>query len=291
MAAAFCKLGDLHWRVDPNLVSWTYNLDTTTINTLGGQVIQVLGSSLSDMTIVGDFGQPMHKYDPANQHPEPMSWQLATRFHHKIKTMMDQQMQLAYQKKGGKARNWVPVGAESTWVKSGWRLTYMDGVHNWDFTVMIKALVDGDGSGTSITYSNGKFNHGYALTLFILQAGSDVTHTITSDAFITRIAKGVGWTKKDGFHGPYDNAGVEEFIQQSGNGIYGYLSTVLTGQNLNQEPGTTPSGAPVDPSKSKNKTDKTDQSPQGKQKQPSQPPKPPPTVLLPGGVITPGSNP
>jgi hypothetical protein len=173
-----------------------------------------------------------------------MSWQLATDFHQKIKTMMDEQMSVAYQHRGRSGPNWVPVPAENTSVlKHGHKLTYNDGVHNWSFQVLIKSLQDGDGSGQAIVYSNGKFNHGYQLTLFILQIGSDLTHQITSDAFIARIAKGVGWRKQDGYHGPYNNAGLEAYIHDNGgDGIYGYLAKMLSGQDLGQLTDATPSG-------------------------------------------------
>jgi hypothetical protein len=76
---AVMQLGDLRWRVDPTSVDWSFQLDTAVINTLGGQVIQLLGATLSDLTVSGDFGElrgPNHQ----------ASWQLAAAFHPSVRS-------------------------------------------------------------------------------------------------------------------------------------------------------------------------------------------------------------
>lgn len=219
---AFCQLGDLRWRVDPVNVNWSYQIDTARIETLGGQVVQILGATLSDMTISGDLGM--------DHYGRKESWQLANAFHRKIQAMMDAQVSLPFTKGPG---TWV--NAEQTYVHQPYQLTYHDGVHDWSFKVMIKGIEDGDGSGTSITYTNGKFNHRYNLTLFIVQAESDIVKTIASDAFISRIAKGVGWSKSN-FHGSISAEAAAGFISNNGGSVTGFLAKVIGGEPL-QVPG------------------------------------------------------
>lgn len=214
---AFCQLGDLRWRVDPTTVSWNYQVDTARIETLGGQVVQILGSTLSDMTISGDFGQ---------DHPnKQLSWQMALAFNRKIQSMMDAQI----------ASPFVP-GSTTTTASNAvvpthkpYQLTYNDGIHNWSFQVLIKAITDP--SGGSLTHTVSRPNYQYTLTLFIVQADADLVKTIASDAFISRIAQGVGWDKSS-FHGPLSAADAQAFIVANGGSVTGFLATILGGQPL-----------------------------------------------------------
>lgn len=47
----------LHVRLDPNEVSWTYNMNTNIVDTVGGQVIQILSVNIDSLTIAGQFGR------------------------------------------------------------------------------------------------------------------------------------------------------------------------------------------------------------------------------------------
>jgi hypothetical protein len=217
---AYCQMGDLRWRVDPTKVSWNYQIDTSVIETLGGQVVQVLGATLSDLTISGDLGQDHGRSQE--------SWQLANAFHTKIKSMMDAQVSTPFAQSSGATRS---IGAEATFVHNPYPFSYSDGVHNWSFQVLVKGIADGDGSGASITYTNGKFNHKYQLTLFILQADSELVQTIASDPFISRIAQGIGWNKSS-FHGAVTAQDAQNFIVSNGSNITGFLANMLGGQPL-----------------------------------------------------------
>lgn len=222
---AVAQLGSLKWRVDPSNVSWNYQIDANRIETLGGQVVQILGSTLSDLTVSGDLGQDHGRAQE--------SWQLANAFHQNIKAMMDWQTLPAKQSnfspmKNGKPKSFTDAGV----VHRPFSFTYMDGVHNWSFQVLIKGISDADGSG-SITYSNGKFNHAYILSLFIVQADSELVRTIASDAFISRISAGIGW-KQSAFNGPMNALDAQTFIESNGGSISGLLAAALSGQPLQQ---------------------------------------------------------
>lgn len=226
---AVLQLGDLKWRVDPNSIDWSFQLDTAVINTLGGQVVQILGATLSDLVITGDFGQLRGK------NPQ-VSWQLAAAFHQKIKQLMDRQTLPARtvgqsQSKGarGHARR-TGILSDAGIVHDPLKLTYHDGVHDWTFRVLIKALDDNDGSG-SLNITNGKFAYQYKLTLFIVQADSDVVGKVASDYFLSRISDGLGW-KQSKFNGPQSSADAQSFIQANGGTVTAFLDKVITEQPL-----------------------------------------------------------
>jgi hypothetical protein len=227
---AHCQLGGLRWRVDPTQVSWSYQLDTSVINTLGGQVIQILGATLSDLVIAGDFG---HKWGQKATNQD--SWQQATDFHHRIKSMMDSQLSVPFMKSATGKR----VAAEATWVHKPYTFTYHDGLHDWSFQVLVKDLSD-PLEGASLTHTVSRPNYQYQLTLFIVQANSDVVHAIAVDPFIARIAKGVGW-KKSSFHGATTAKDVQDIIMANGGSVGSLLAKALGGSALTV-PSTT--GAP-----------------------------------------------
>ena len=224
---AYCQLGTLRWRIDPTDINWSYQLDTAVIDTLGGQVVQILGGTLSDMTISGDFGHAWMGSGWTASGGE--SWQMANYFHNTIRGLMDQQLSLPQQGGGNAALGRTQIAAESTSVHQPWTFNYSDGVHNWSFKVLVKAITDPDGD--SLDFSNGKYNHKYQLTLFIVQAGSDAVATIASDPFISRIARGVGWDKAD-FHGLMDTTQVESIIMANGGSISQMLAKSLGGEAL-----------------------------------------------------------
>jgi hypothetical protein len=233
---AVLQLGDLRWRIDPNSINWSFQLDTAVINTLGGQVVQVLGATLSDLVIQGAFGM-----DHTNGE-QGLSWRLAAAFHQKIKSFMDRQTLPAKtvhskSKKSG-------ILSDAGVVHEPLTLNYHDGVHNWTFKVLVKALDDGDGSG-SLNITNGKFNYTYKLTLFIVQADTDVVRKIATDYFLSRLADGLGW-KQSKFNGPLHSQDAQDFIQVNGGTVSAFLSKVLTGEPL-VDPTVTPrhENAPV----------------------------------------------
>jgi hypothetical protein len=203
------QLGNLAFRLDPTQIHYAWTVDYTVIDTLGGQVIQVLGTTLGDLTISGLFGQ----------NGTQQSWQLAESFNQSIRDMMDAQSLPA------QTKTISPV------VHQPIRFTFQDGVHNWDFKVMIKGIQDTTGTG-SVSHATGKSSYGYTLTLFIVQDSSLNLAHIAQDQFVTRFAAGLGW-KKTGVAGVGDYSGVAsfdqalKFIQDNGGSVDNYLASFV----------------------------------------------------------------
>lgn len=171
------------FRIDPDLISWHWEVLTNVIETIGGRVIQVLGARLDDLTVQGSFGQD-HADRSGGQ-----SWQLAENFLTVITRIMEAQAADSNQQ----GRMHPP--AVFNYPAKGWR-----------FSVYVKALTDPDNNGSSIVLTPAKANQRYALSLFIVQDGSaalvkaGTTNGAFSQkaydaasAFMARIADGIGW--------------------------------------------------------------------------------------------------
>lgn len=225
---AFAQLGNLKWRVDPNQVSWDYQIDATRIETLGGQVVQILGATLGDVTVSGDFGQ-----DRAQKQD---SWQLAVAFHKRVQQMMDAQTLPAKTIPVGRVAVGTGVGSilnktrstsDAAVVHAPLTFSYLDGTHNWQFKVLIKDCSDADGNG-SVHHKIGKFSYGYKLTLFVVEAQTDVIKKVATDSYISRISQGLGW-KQTKYNGPVSAAEATAFIQSHGGSVTAFLTGVMTG--------------------------------------------------------------
>lgn len=171
------------FRVDPDLIDWTWSVQTNVIETIGGRVIQVLGARLDDLTVQGSFGQD-HSDKATGQ-----SWQQAQAFLATVTAIMEQQASDASQ------NSLMHPPAVFTYPPKGWR---------WN--VYVKALTDPDG-GNSLVLKPGKVNQRYVLTLFIVNESSTLTVAGTGETgalaqqsqtaisqFMARISDGVGWT-------------------------------------------------------------------------------------------------
>lgn len=213
---AVCSLGPLKWRIAPSSFDWNYSIDTNVIETLGGQVVQVLGATISDLSVTGYFGQ-----DRATKQE---SWRLAKAFHQKIQSMMDAQVlpqsAVKIANAGGK------VGITNN-VHQPWPFSYRDAAHNWDFKVLIKGIAELDGDG-SLEHRTGKFSYGYRLTLFVVESGTDQLTQIAKDDFIARLSKGLGW-KQSTYNGKLDAQQLQAFIQAAGAPATAYASGLVTG--------------------------------------------------------------
>jgi len=53
---------DFHFRIDPNLITWQYRLNTHVDETYGGKVIQLLSISIVNLTIQADSGNGGRDY-------------------------------------------------------------------------------------------------------------------------------------------------------------------------------------------------------------------------------------
>jgi hypothetical protein len=180
------------FRIDPNNVQWQFQIETAEIQTLGGRVVQVVGTTLGDLMIEGNFGQ-----DHSLPDEEGLSWRLANAFTAKIRDMMD------YQSSNN--------NSTGTPTKDPAIFSYPP--KDWKFLVYISSISDPDGGG-SVQYRVGKFSHGYILDLFIVEnlspstVGVGSSHGIMAakasdavDAYLNRISDGIGW-KESEYNGP-----------------------------------------------------------------------------------------
>ena len=177
------------FRLNPSDVAWNFEVNTNVAETVGGRVVQVLGATLSDMTIKGSFGEPR---GPAGAPPSGKGHTtakvLAEAFLTKMKEMAE------FQSRGSTTHGGMHKPAVFSFPTRGWK-----------FRVYVKDLTDPDGGG-SITHRTGKFAYDYVLTLFIDSDMSD-TSKILGDSngvlsnqknaaissYINRIADGIGW--------------------------------------------------------------------------------------------------
>jgi hypothetical protein len=203
----FAKGPKVTFRIDPTDINWNFKINTNVQNTMGGRVVQVIGATLSDLVIVGQFGEQRGRV-----HYE--SWVLAKGFYDKIRQMM------AYQSRNADGSGEMGEPAIFSYPPLKIR-----------FSVYIKAIEDPDG-GNGITHRPGKFSYGYILTLFIVQEGSGdlvIAGTDSSgilnrkrqkaiDAYMRRIANGIGWKYSDKFNGPSLNTGVGDSVQAVASG-------------------------------------------------------------------------
>ncbi len=170
------------FRVDPELITWNWQVLTNVIETIGGRVIQVLGARLDDLTVQGSMGQD-HGNASGGQ-----SWQMAEEFVSAVTQIMEAQSADSNQQ--GK----MHPPAVFNYPPKGWR-----------FNVYVKALTDPDGQNSAIL-KPAKLNQRYSLTLFIVQDGSSAlvkagtTNGVFAQkaydavsAFMARISDGVGW--------------------------------------------------------------------------------------------------
>lgn len=169
------------FRLNPNEVNWNFQVNTNVTETVGGRVVQVLGATLSDMTITGSFGELR-----GATHTE--SKVLAERFLAAMKVMAE------YQSRDSRTHAAMHKPA-----------TFAFPSKNWKFLVYIKNLTDPQG-GMAIVHQTGKFSYDYVLTLMVHADVSDTSKIIGKSngllmnqknkviqSYIDRIADGIGW--------------------------------------------------------------------------------------------------
>lgn len=171
------------FRLDPELITWNWEVLTNVIETIGGRVIQVLGARLEDLTIQGSLGQD-HAAGPVNG----TSWHQAEKFVSTVTKIMESQSA------DSNVNQQMHPPAVFNYPPRGWR-----------FSVYVKSITDPDGQ-SSVILTPGKVNQRYSLALFIVQDGSSAlvkagtTNGVFSQkaydavsAFMARISDGVGW--------------------------------------------------------------------------------------------------
>lgn len=168
------------------------------INTLGGRVVQVLGSTLSDITITGSYGEDHSLRGDGSNDAPGRSWRLAEAFVAKVREIQRQQVEYSLL---------TPVRR-----KSAAPATFSYAPLGLRFSVYVKSITDPQGG--AITHTFGKFHYQYVLTLFVDQdASAQLVKAGTSNGYldakkaqavqdyIARISEGIGWGASQ-YNGP-----------------------------------------------------------------------------------------
>jgi hypothetical protein len=204
---AIATIGGVPFRINPSQVSWTYDVDTNVIPTIGGRVVQILGITLGDMTIQGMYG-----VDRANQQE---SWVLAQNFTDSIANLVEIQSALPSAAQLS--------GVDTTPMQPTHRFFFDDTAdtlpgypsHHWDFQVYVKGLIDLDEDGSYVIgHRTGKYSYRYQLTLFIVEDNTGTLAKVAQDAFLDRLATGVGWKQSD-YNGPMTLNDLQTYLTQN----------------------------------------------------------------------------
>lgn len=173
---ATATLGDWEFRINPESVSFDFNVRTRSIPTIGGKVIQILGVDVSEMIVSGSFGKGGR---------------------------VEQQRFL----------EWVIERARAQAEEDKAIVRFRLPDKGWDFAVKIKSLSDGS-SRSSVSLNNDNTNPQFSLVLHVeddLQNVSELKRAAEA-SYIASLSRGVGW-KRTEYNGPLT---TEEVIEAKG---------------------------------------------------------------------------
>lgn len=151
------------FRVDPNSIRWTYDAKVKSMNSVGGKVVQVFGTTIGNMQISGSFGVG--------------AWEQQVEFLEQMRAIGEEQATDNLAK-----HNKPPL-----------RFTYPP--KNWDFQVYLRDFSSPDGSG-AVNLAPEIFNPKWNLTLFIVEDNAGLDEVATN-AYIARLSKGIGWRQTE----------------------------------------------------------------------------------------------
>jgi hypothetical protein len=217
MNSGLAQLGDVTFRINPQEVSWNFQVFTNPIKTIGGRVVQVTGAALSDINIRGQYGED-HPLSVVWYQSNPRtntdgdkspgrSWRLAEDFTLEIRRLMVQSS--------------PPPTAKGTYQRPTPMRFYYP-ARGWDFQVFVKSVQD-DRGGNAVSHQTGKFSYGYVLTL--VPVGDNTLQLAGKDAAklqlmkdkavstaIARISDGMGW-KQTKFNSPDQTETIQDLTQ------------------------------------------------------------------------------
>lgn len=200
-------LNGVAFRNNPTSINWQYTVKMATTKTIGGKVIQIYGTQMSDLTISGQFSSP----------EEQQEW--FTR----IKGIVDSQVPTQTNQKPNSVRLFWPE-------------------RQWDFMVFVKSFTQ-VGASTSISATNKSFAPKWSLVVFVEDDNGDIvrpTEKAAEASFLRRITDGMGWQQTQ-WNGPTD-AEFQEVLD--GRGIIQYLfdqrAEIINQGFVNQATGNAP---------------------------------------------------
>ncbi|MFI0967065.1 hypothetical protein ACH4S8_37625 [Streptomyces sp. NPDC021080] len=180
----------LFFRINPSSISWGFDIHSSVTHTVGGRVVQITGSTLRDLTVIGYLGEDRSAGPSPDDLPDHagVSWRMHEAFLAQCRKIMLQQSSDA----GETGKMHAPA-------------IFNYPLRDWRWQVYLKSVEDIDGDA-SIEHRTGKYSHGYRLTLFIVQSGSaslvsagsskneiDAAQAKAISSYIERISEGIGW--------------------------------------------------------------------------------------------------
>lgn len=181
----FMSLDGVRLWVNPDDIRWNFKMKVVDHKTMGGKVIQVLGTTLSDLTISGAFGRG----DRAKGETE--AWESEIRFRRQVEKWADRAVH---------TDNTDPM-----------RFIYPP--QKWDFQVFIRSV-----SGTDWSVEN--INPRWQLVLFPVDDRAQRVVKGIKDLYLKRLLEGVGW-KQTEYNGPTQMEVEEEL---SGRSVEEYIA-------------------------------------------------------------------
>lgn len=170
MTRGLATLGGLPFLVDPSVVQWTFSAKTSTTYTVGGKVVQIYGTKISDMYVSGNFGAGDASAG------DTQGWQYQQRYLNQVKKWARQ--------------------AEN----SGPPLRFVFSPRSWDMHVYLKAY-QGTQGAPAIENTITDFNPAWTLVFFVVSDNTGAVASALKDIYISRLMDGVGW-KQSKYNGP-----------------------------------------------------------------------------------------
>jgi transglycosylase-like protein with SLT domain len=187
-------LGGVPFRIDPDSVAWSFAMKVSRRKTVGGDVVQVYGTELGDMTVTGVFGYGDRSRGDQN------GWEDQERFRRQVEAWVDGSVDTA--------------GARP--------LRFLYPPRRWDFQVLVRGYTGAGGSGAAIEHANETFNPRWTLALFVVEDSTRRVIAGIKDLYVSRLMNGVGW-KQSSYNGPLTQADVDQVLAPYGGDLRGYL--------------------------------------------------------------------
>jgi hypothetical protein len=155
------SLGGILFPLDPESVGWRAINKTKSTNTVGGKVVQVYGTSISEVVIRGSFGTG--------------GFDSAQNFYNQVASWVDQQV-----------GNLTKQPGTGQGIFNGAPLHFLFPYRNWDMMVYIlRFFAPGPGTDGSMTVNPNIVNYQWGLTLYIASINGNNGGTGNNGALVT----------------------------------------------------------------------------------------------------------
>lgn len=162
---SFALLQGEPFRIDPDSVQGGFRVKTAAIDTQGGRVVQVLGTSMDSLTVTGSFGR--------GGFPEQRAFLARMTGMAIFQNALGDGQQIRFQ-----------------WPDKG-----------WDFSVRLRAYASPNGP-MSVHVAADVQNPKWTLSLYVIDDNNTLkTAAAGADQFIARLSAGIGW-RQTIYNGP-----------------------------------------------------------------------------------------